>query len=104
MNQMMQLPAWLPILPEAVLACGAMLMLMVGVGIYQSERSAGIVNGFCIGVLALAAFVVVMLPPGRTVLFGGSFVVDDYARFLKLLALAGSGPLLDSSRRICRSA
>ena len=56
MNQLMQLQGLLPILPEAVLAVGAMLMLMVGVGAHQSERSAGIVNGFCIAVLALAAF------------------------------------------------
>ena len=53
-------------------------MLMVGVGAHQSERSARIVNGFCIAVLALAAAVVVWLPAGRTELFGGSFVVDDY--------------------------
>lgn len=94
MNQSMQWQALLPILPEAVLAGGAMLMLMVGVSAHQSERSARIVNGFCVAVLALAALVVVMLPPGRSELFGGSFVVDDYARFLKLLALAGSGGAL----------
>ena len=94
MNQSMQWQALLPILPEAVLAGGAMLMLMVGVGVHQSERSARIVNGFCVAVLALSALVVVMLPPGRSELFGGSFVVDDYARFLKLLALAGSGGAL----------
>jgi NADH-quinone oxidoreductase subunit N len=94
MNQSMQWQALLPILPEAALAVGAMLMLMIGVGVHQSERSARIVNGLCIAVLALAAFVVVMLPAGRVVLFGGSFVVDDYARFLKLLALAGSGGTL----------
>lgn len=94
MNQSMQWQALLQILPEAVLAGGAMLMLMVGVGAHQSERSARIVNGFCVAVLALAALVVVMLPSGRSELFGGSFVVDDYARFLKLLALAGSGGAL----------
>jgi NADH-quinone oxidoreductase subunit N len=94
MNQSMQWQVLLPILPEAVLAVGAMLMLMVGVGAHQSERSARIVNGFCIAVLAFAAFVEAMLPPGRSVLFGGSFVVDDYARFLKLLALTGSGGTL----------
>ena len=94
MNQSMQWQALLPILPEAVLAGGAMLMLMIGVGAHQSERSARIVNGFCVAVLALAALVVVMLPSGRSELFGGSFVVDDYARFLKLLALAGSGGAL----------
>ncbi len=31
-----------------------------------------------------------MLPAGKLVTFGGSFVVDDFARFLKLLALTGS--------------
>ena len=34
------------------------------------------------------------LPPGRYALFGGSFVVDDFARFLKLLALTGSAGAL----------
>src|SRR5450631_4221062 len=94
MNQSMQWQALLPILPEAVLAVGAMLMLMIGVSVPQSERSSRLVNGFCIATLALAAFVIVMLPSGRVVLFGGSLVVDDYARFLKLLALAGSGGTL----------
>jgi NADH-quinone oxidoreductase subunit N len=94
MNPFMNLQELLPILPEGVLAGGAMLMLMVGVGAHQTERSSRIVNGFCVVVLALAAFAVVILPPGRTILFGGSFVVDDYARFLKLLALAGSGGAL----------
>ena len=82
MIQSMQLQGYLPILPEIVLAVGAMLMLKVGVGVHQSERSAMIVNGFCIAVLALAAAAVVWLPAGRTELFGSSFVVDDYARFL----------------------
>ncbi len=94
MNPLPQLVGYLPILPEIVLAFGAMLMLMVGVGVIQSERSASIVNGFCIGVLALVALAVVFVPTGRHVLFGGSFVVDDYARFLKLLTLSGSAGAL----------
>jgi NADH-quinone oxidoreductase subunit N len=94
MNQLPRLAGLLPILPEIALAFGAMLMLMVGVGVTQSERSAAIVNGFCVAVLALVAFAVVWVPAGRHVLFGGSFVVDDYARFLKLLTLAGSGGAL----------
>jgi NADH-quinone oxidoreductase subunit N len=94
MNQLTQLHAYLPILPEAILAIGAMFMLMAGVGAHQSERSSMIVNGFCIAVLAAAAAAVVWLPAGRTELFGGSLVIDDYGRFLKLLALAGSGGAL----------
>ena len=40
--------------------------------------------------LVAAGIALVMLPEGRLVTFGGSFVVDDFARFLKLLALTGS--------------
>ena len=94
MNQLTQISDLWPMLPEIVMACGAMVMLMVGVGIYQSERSARIVNGFCIAVLALTGFIVAMQPPGRTVMFYGSFMVDEYARFLKLLAIIGSGGAL----------
>ena len=94
MNQFMQMQGLMPLLPEAILAVGAMVMLMAGVIAFQSERSSRIINGFCIAILALAAFAVVMMPPGRTELFGGSLVVDDFARFLKLLALAGSGGAL----------
>jgi len=94
MNQLTQISDLWPMLPEIVMACGAMVMLMVGVGIYQSERSARIVNGFCLAVLALTGLIVAMQPPGRTVMFHGSFMVDEYARFLKLLAIIGSGGAL----------
>jgi NADH-quinone oxidoreductase subunit N len=94
MNQLTQIPALLPVLPEIVMAVGAMLMLMLGVGAQQSERGSSIVNGFCFAVLVLTAVVIVLQPAGRTALFGGSFVVDDYARFLKLLAISGSAGAL----------
>jgi len=78
----------LPILPEIVLALGAMVLLMVGAA--TGERSASAVNGLSIIVLLGAGAAIALLPPGPHVLFGGSFVVDDFARFLKLLALTGS--------------
>jgi NADH-quinone oxidoreductase subunit N len=97
MNQATSIQGLLPVLPEIVLGCGAMLMLMVGVGIHQSERSAAIVNAWCIGILVLVASILLSIPAGRYVLFGGSFVVDDYARFLKLLAIIGSAGALTLS-------
>jgi len=45
-------------------------------------------------ILAAIAFLVLRVPPGRHVLFNGSFVVDDFARYLKLLTLIGSGGAL----------
>src|SRR5664279_845761 len=94
MNPMTQLHDLLPVLPEIVLGCGAMLMLIVGVSIFQSDRSAGIVNAWCFVVLVATAVLVLMIPPGRSVMFNGSFVVDDFARYLKLLAIIGSGGAL----------
>ena len=82
----------IPLLPELVLACGAMAMLMLGVAI--GERSAAVVNGFCFIVLLLAGAALSSVPPGTHAMFGGSFLVDDYARFLKLLTLVGSGGAL----------
>src|SRR5262249_26666051 len=45
----------------------------------------------------------VLLPAGKLVTFGGSFIVDGFARFLKLLALAGSAAaILMSSNYLAR--
>jgi NADH-quinone oxidoreductase subunit N len=93
MNEITQIVALLPVLPEIVLALGAMLLLLVGA--MQGESSTPLVNGAAIVVLILAGFCLLALPAGRYVLFGGSFVVDDFARFLKILTLVGStGTLL----------
>jgi len=82
----------MPLLPELILACGAMLMLMVGVMI--GERSSAMVNGWCVIILVAAGAALVWVSPGPHSMFGGSFLVDDYARFLKILTLVGSAGAL----------
>ena len=81
-------PNLLPALPEIVLATGAMVLLLAGA--FRSGRASGGIEAAAILVLIVAGLIVVWLPSGRLVTFGGSFVVDEFARFLKLLALAGS--------------
>src|SRR3954447_19631065 len=78
----------LPVLPEIVLAIGAMALLMFGA--FSGEHSARAINWLSILLLVIAGAVVVWLPEGTLITFGGSFVVDQFARFLKLLALTGS--------------
>jgi NADH-quinone oxidoreductase subunit N len=88
MTETVELPALLPALPEIVLAVGAMVLLMVGA--FRDERAIRGIDGAAILLLIVAGVIVALLPAGKLVTFDGSFVVDGFARFLKLLALTGS--------------
>ena len=83
-----QLPNLIPLLPEFLLGIGAMTLLLVGV--YRPADTGRVIDGAAIVLLALAGVILAMLPPGKLVTFGGSFIVDEFARFLKILALLGS--------------
>jgi NADH-quinone oxidoreductase subunit N len=82
-------PALLPVLPEIVLALGAMALLMFGV-YSRGARIAQSSNTIAIVLLVVTGLLVLWLPADKTVTFGGSFVVDGFARFMKVLALIGS--------------
>jgi NADH-quinone oxidoreductase subunit N len=89
MNQPVELPALLPALPEIVLALGAMALLMFGV-YGREERVVPITNGLAVVLLIVAGVIIQLLPSGATTTFGGSFVVDGFARVMKTLSLIGS--------------
>jgi NADH-quinone oxidoreductase subunit N len=86
----------LPVIPEIVLAVGAMLLLMLGA--YRGQRTVGTVTALAAALLVVTGALVLWLPAGKLTTFGGSFIVDDYARFLKILALIGSVVTLILSR------
>src|SRR4051794_4856150 len=97
----------LPVLPELVLAAGSMVLLMLGA--YRGgEATTRLVTTLSVCLLVLTGVLELMLPAGKLVTFGGSFIVDDFARFLKILALIGSAATLilsaeflgDEKRRI----
>jgi len=85
MNEALEL---YPALPELILAGGAMVLLMVGA--YGGERATGLVLRSAVALLVLAGILLAGMPDERMVIFNGSFVVDGFARFLKILAIAGS--------------
>jgi NADH-quinone oxidoreductase subunit N len=81
-----------PVLPELVLAVGAMVLLMVGA--YRGQGTTKFITGLAVCLLVLVGVLEWMLPAGKLTTFGGSFIVDDFARFLKILALIGSAATL----------
>src|SRR3954470_14114525 len=95
MNPAYDMPTLLPVLPEILLVIGAMVLLMIGA---YREGSVQLVNGCAFALLVLAALIVCALPAGKLVTFGGGFVVDDFARVLKILTLVGSAATIALAR------
>jgi len=95
-----------PVVPELVLAVGSMALLMLGA--YRGQGTTKAITMLAVVLLIATGVLELLLPAGRLVTFGGSFIVDDFARFLKILALIGSVVTLilsaeflsDPSRRI----
>ena len=94
MNQLTQIAALLPVLPEIVLAVRRHADAH-GRRLRAPERTQRGHRQRLVHRRAGAGRVGPGVDAGRPhVMFGGSFVVDDYARFLKLLALIGSAGAL----------
>lgn len=92
---MEQLHSYWPLYPELVLVVGAMALLMLGVFRPETDREAEVIGWLAILMLAVAAWLVVGQPAGAQMLFEGAFVVDGFARFMKVLTLvASAGALL----------
>ena len=79
------------ILPELILSCGAMALLMVGVA---TKRERGELVLWLAILIIVAAGMFVARGEGTATLFAGSFIVDPYARVLKLLTLTGAAAAL----------
>jgi NADH-quinone oxidoreductase subunit N len=97
---MTALPEVSAILPELALALGAMLLLMFGV--YSGERSARMVNALAVVVIAVAIVAVARTAEDGAIL-GGAFVIDAFARFMKIAALIGSAVAIVLALRFARN-
>jgi NADH-quinone oxidoreductase subunit N len=76
------------ILPEIVLAVLAMGLLMFGA--FKKDDANDQVTLGAIVSLALVAVLVIFTGEGKVTAFGGAFVVDTFARVMKVMALFGS--------------
>jgi len=75
------------LLPELILAIGAMVLLLTGA--VAGEKSAPVVSWGAIALLAAAGVATVMGPEHATA-FRDAFVADGFSRFAKLLILTGA--------------
>ncbi|MCP4318839.1 MAG: NADH-quinone oxidoreductase subunit NuoN [Hyphomicrobiales bacterium] len=74
-------------MPEIFLAVGGMVLLMIGV--YSGNKTSSLVTGLAVALLIIAGLWLVLVS-GDGVAYGGSFLQDSFARFMKVLTLIGS--------------
>src|SRR5690606_5397937 len=83
----------LAILPELILAVGAMALLMLGA--FRKDDPVELVSSLAIVLLAVAGVVILLNEPDvRKVAFAGSIVTDAFASFMKILAIFGSAAII----------
>ena len=85
-------PNLLPALPEIVMACGAMALLMLGV--FRGQAQSRLVTQGSLLLMLLTAALVMLQGGDRVETFSGGFVTDAFSRYAKLLILLGSGVML----------
>ncbi|MET0744075.1 MAG: NADH-quinone oxidoreductase subunit NuoN [Microvirga sp.] len=88
MNPDFVIPVFGPALPEIILAVGALGLVLFGA--VRGERSAGAMTIIAMVLLAVALVAVLRLPTEHMETMSGSFVVDGFARFMKILTLLAS--------------
>ncbi|MEQ8825626.1 MAG: NADH-quinone oxidoreductase subunit NuoN [Filomicrobium sp.] len=79
-----------PAFPEILLAIAAMLFLMVGAFNDDNEKTGAFVGWLSIAAMVAAGALIIMQPADTKTLFNDAFVVDQFARFMKLLILGGA--------------
>ncbi|MBO39711.1 MAG: NADH-quinone oxidoreductase subunit NuoN [Rhodospirillaceae bacterium] len=85
---MLSMSLLLPALPEIVLACSCMALLMVGV--FRGNNVTRSLSWVAVFSLLLVGFILSSIQTGRMTAFGGQFVVDDFAHFMKWLVIIGA--------------
>lgn len=77
--------------PELILAVGALALLMIGV--FAGEKSAPAVTWLSVLLLAVTTVWIIWVPADGSA-YNGAFVSDGFSRYMKILALIGSGVAL----------
>jgi NADH-quinone oxidoreductase subunit N len=85
------------LLPDLVLAVGAMALLMFGA--FRGERAATLTTWLAVIVLVAVGYLLIATGAPKAAAFHGAFIVDGFARFAGILVLLGSVLALLMSNR-----
>jgi NADH-quinone oxidoreductase subunit N len=88
MTETFQFADLLPLAPELSLVIGAMVLLLFGA--VSGERSAVLISGLSVLLIVVVGYAIAIMPAEKSTVLGGSFVIDEFGRYLKILALIGS--------------
>jgi NADH-quinone oxidoreductase subunit N len=94
-------PDLMVVLPEITLVLGAIALLLLGV--FRGNEATRLLSWLGVGLLVLCAVLVVSGARGTVTAFGGTLVVDSFARFAKLLILTGSSCAILMSQHFIRN-
>jgi len=89
------------VMPEIMLALGAMAFLMLGV--FRRDDSTSLITWLSVLLLIAAGALVLFGGAGRETAFDNSFVTDDFSRFMKTLTLIGSAVTIVMSVHFMRA-
>jgi NADH-quinone oxidoreductase subunit N len=90
-------PALGPALPEIVLALAALALVLIGA--LRGDGAKRLIDALALAALAAAALILLDQGPGRLATFNDAFVVDGFARAMKILTLIGSAAAIVLSTR-----
>ncbi len=86
---MTELPIMTPAVPEMFLAVAGMVLLVLG-AFTRPDAAESTVTRLTVATLAVALGLVVFVGSGTATAFGGMFITDGFAIFMKVLVILGS--------------
>jgi NADH-quinone oxidoreductase subunit N len=85
------------LMPEFIMALGGMALLMLGV--FAGNQTHRLISNLSVALmLVTGGWIILNAGDGRLSAFGGAFQIDDFARFVKVLALLGAALVLVMSQ------
>ncbi|WP_316862662.1 NADH-quinone oxidoreductase subunit NuoN [uncultured Cohaesibacter sp.] len=100
-TELATLPNLMPVLPEILLAIGAMGLLMLGA--FGGEKITQAVNGLAVALIIISGAIILLSGNEVILTFNDAFIQDSFARMMKLIVLVGSGLSLAMSVGFARA-